>query len=123
MTPNSGVYKIANKENGKMYIGSAFDIDKRFNLHKSCLRRNIHHSVYLQNSWNKYGEDCFEFSIMEYCDISILKEREQFYINNFCPQYNMKNVVNEHHFLRQPTSADMRAAQGLLQVPYRGRAA
>lgn len=61
------VYKIVNQQNGKMYIGSTMDVEKRFNRHKKDLRAGDHHCVYLQRAWNKYGEDSFSFEILEAC--------------------------------------------------------
>lgn len=60
------IYKIENKVNGKIYIGSTvrpFYIRKY--EHLSSLRDNIHYNSYLQRSFNKYGEDNFEFIIIE----------------------------------------------------------
>lgn len=82
MTSVSGIYVIRNKKNNKVYIGSSFDIRKRTNAHKNDLRKGKHHNKYLQNSWNKYGERSFEFKILERCEIDMLLEREQFWINS-----------------------------------------
>lgn len=59
------IYQIKNKETGKIYIGSTKDIRKRWSQHKSKLRRGCHSNSYLQNAWNKYGEDAFEFSVLK----------------------------------------------------------
>ena len=79
-----GIYKIENKINGKIYIGQSNNIYKRWYSHKNSLRRNVHDNDYLQNAWNKYGEENFEFSIVEICenDVDVLNSREQFYIDN-----------------------------------------
>jgi group I intron endonuclease len=85
----SGIYTIKNKANGKLYVGSAVDIDHRWRTHKSNLRNKKHGNRYLQSAWNKYGEDCFEFCIIEICFPFSLIEREQFYIDKFSPVYNL----------------------------------
>ena len=72
---------IKNLKNDKKYIGQAADIYWRWGHHKSDLKGNRHHNKHLQNSWNLYGEDNFEFSIIEECPICILDEREIFWIN------------------------------------------
>ena len=54
-----GIYKITNKINNKIYIGSSYSISKRISEHKYQLRRNSHPNIHLQSSWNKYGEDNF----------------------------------------------------------------
>lgn len=61
------IYKIENVENGKMYIGSSVTPQKRWYQHKKQLRNGVHHSLYLQNSWNKYGEECFVFEVIDEC--------------------------------------------------------
>lgn len=59
------IYKIQNVETGKLYIGSSSRPQKRWYEHKRDLKRNQHHSAYLQNSWNKYGEECFIFEVID----------------------------------------------------------
>lgn len=78
---NSGIYKITSIINNKIYIGSSKNIEKRFNVHKKQLNNNTHINPHLQSSWNKYGEENFVFDILEYCDISNLIEKEQFYMD------------------------------------------
>jgi len=78
---NSGIYKILNKVNGKFYIGSAKNFNKRWWVHRSLLRANKHHCEHLQAAWNKYWEQSFEFVILECCEIKDLTEREQHWLN------------------------------------------
>ena len=86
----TGVYLIKNKVNNKFYIGStAKSIDRRFYTHLNSLRKNEHHSEYLQKSWNKYGEDSFIFIILECCDPKDCISREQYYMNTLLPEYNI----------------------------------
>lgn len=59
-----GIYKITNKVNGKFYIGSSRNIDKRLREHKRELRLNIHINPHLQSAWNKYGSENFTFEII-----------------------------------------------------------
>lgn len=83
-----GVYEIVNTANGKRYIGSSSNISKRWNEHIRSLNDDKHHSRYLQRSWLKYGQNCFEFSMIECCDKLHLIQREQFYLDNLKPEYN-----------------------------------
>ena len=78
---DSGVYKITCLGNNKFYIGSSQNITKRFNVHKRQLNNNTHINPFLKNAWNKYGESNFVFEVIEYCDIDILLEREQYYMD------------------------------------------
>lgn len=78
-----GVYKILNRKNGKFYIGSSVDIEKRFNSHKKELIAGTHNNKHLQNAWNKYGEDSFEFFVLEeVLDINELRNRETYYLQS-----------------------------------------
>lgn len=93
----SGIYIIINTKNGKVYIGQAQDIRKRWMHHKSELNRNCHMNLHLQAAWNKYGGDSFKFQKLEYCSTEQLNEREQHYIDIYMPKgmcYNKaKDVV------------------------------
>lgn len=60
----SGIYAITCIPTGKVYIGSAISFRNRFKSHLSKLRMNGHHSPYLQQSWNKYGEANFTFEVV-----------------------------------------------------------
>jgi group I intron endonuclease len=59
------IYKIINNYNGKFYVGSTIDTKERFRVHRVRLRNNKHHSHHLQAAWNKYGESCFVFCVVE----------------------------------------------------------
>ena len=72
----SGIYKITNILNGKSYIGLSSNIKQRWVQHKRNLNNNVHHNLHLQSAWNKYGKKYFTFSVLEYCDLDILPERE-----------------------------------------------
>ena len=61
----SGIYKILNNINGKIYIGSTKNFNKRWVTHKYLLRLNKHENKHLQYAWNKYGEVHFEFIKVE----------------------------------------------------------
>jgi hypothetical protein len=76
------IYRILNVLDNKFYIGSASQFDKRIGSHVSKLRRNKHWNVYLQASWNKYGEEFFEFEIIEKTDKENIHNREQYWITN-----------------------------------------
>jgi len=91
---SSGIYKIRNKINNKLYIGSSINIELRWIRHLRQLRANNHHSKALQNAYNLYKEENFEFSIIESLneDNSLLL-REQFYLD-LHQTYNPENGYN-----------------------------
>lgn len=79
---DSGIYAITHVVNGKQYIGSAVNIERRWKDHRRHLDKGVHHSSHLQRAWNKYGADAFAFSVLEYVsDITRLIEREQHYMD------------------------------------------
>lgn len=90
MSHTSGIYQIRNIINGHIYIGSTIDIQKRWSSHVRLLNNNTHHSRHLQNAWNKYGEQAFEFSVLlQVDDVSSLLDIEQEFLDERAPEYNM----------------------------------
>ena len=89
----SGVYAIINTINGHQYIGSSSNLHKRYCKHIWELNKNRHHSERLQRAWSKYGEKNFNFIVLEYCLISDLIQREQFYIDRLHPEYNIAPIA------------------------------
>lgn len=77
----SGIYYIRNILNDKKYIGQTIDFDRRKHEHFQSLRNNTHVNDHLQNSFNKYGEQNFEFKIL--CETKDLNTWEQFFIDAF----------------------------------------
>jgi len=59
-----GIYKISCHSNQQVYIGKSIDLHYRWLKHLSDLRLNQHHSKYMQNSFNKYGEGNFTFTVL-----------------------------------------------------------
>lgn len=79
------IYEIISKLSGIKYIGSTVNFKARFDNHKRDLRKNDHHNQYLQNSWNKYGEENFEFKVVlcvEVADRNSGYDLETSYIKN-----------------------------------------
>lgn len=92
-----GIYKITNIINQKTYIGSSIEIKVRMMKHKYMLKSNTHYNNHLQNSFNEYGENNFEFEIIEECSLDELIVRENYFINkyksnDFNSGYNLATV-------------------------------
>lgn len=91
----SGIYKFTNIINGKFYIGSSQNLRKRFFRHLALLKNNNHHSNSFQNAWNKYGEDNFQFEIIEFVEkIENLLFREQHYLDTLLFAQDYVNKIN-----------------------------
>ena len=83
---------IRNKINNKIYIGQSSDIYNRWVKHKNFLNNNKHHNRHLQAAWNKYGEDSFEFSIVELCTYDKLDTLEEYWIKHYSSYKNGYNL-------------------------------
>lgn len=75
------IYKITCSKNNKFYIGSAMNTHRRWIKHRSALKKGYHHNKHLQSAWDKYGENCFNFEILEECEEEQLIKREQFWLD------------------------------------------
>lgn len=58
------VYFIVCLKNNKVYVGRSQEYEKRWRAHKNMLRSNTHRNMWLQEDWNKYGEENFDFRII-----------------------------------------------------------
>lgn len=63
---DGGIYSITCTANGKVYIGSTVGFKRRWYEHRNDLKRGKHCSPYLQNAYNKYGVESFDFQVVEY---------------------------------------------------------
>lgn len=89
----TGIYKIANTQNGKIYVGSSLNIKARWSKHLSALRRGVHKNAHLQSAFAIYGEHAFQFNVLELCDEQVLLTREQHYLDTLRPEYNILPIA------------------------------
>ena len=75
----SGIYKITNLANGKMYIGQSQNIYKRRVQHFTALRAGKHENAVMQADWRRDFRK-FRWDVVELCPISMLNEREHYWI-------------------------------------------
>jgi group I intron endonuclease len=88
------VYKITNKKNNKIYIGSAVNWHKRVYVHLDQLQNNNHFNKHLQSAWNKYKGESFIFEVLEYNDSKLdIINKEQYYLDVLSP-WNKKIGYN-----------------------------
>lgn len=89
----AGIYGIKNIVTGEFYIGSTNRLGKRWSSHAKHLERGIHSNPKLQASYNKYGDDCFIFGVVEYVNVNDLFEKEQYYYDLFKPKFNLSEIA------------------------------
>lgn len=92
----NGIYRIINSVNKKDYIGSCAAKDflyARLLHHYIDLKKGKHCNIYLQNSFNKYGEDVFKFEILEICLPEECIQKEQFWLEKLNPVYNFCKIA------------------------------
>ena len=86
---NIGIYKITNKVNGKLYIGSSKDLVRRKKDHFRLLKKGVSHNTILQRAVDKYGIANFEFTVIVECEEDLLFIIEQELVDKLKPQYNI----------------------------------
>ena len=88
-----GIYKITNINDGKVYIGRAANIEKRWKEHKEALAAGTHHSYKLQECYNALAnKDDLKFEIIEkvqYENERVVKE--QYYMDKYDAYHNGYN--------------------------------
>lgn len=88
----SGVYRWTNKVSGKSYIGSSVNLNARLShyLSSNFLAKKILISKSaIYNALLTYNYENFSLEILEYCDRSIVINREQYYLDKYEPEYNI----------------------------------
>lgn len=116
MKPKTVIYSITNIINNKKYVGSAVNYKVRWVRHLSELKCNRHHSNYLQNAYNKYGKENFVFEILEEVnDINELITREQKWIDELKPEYNMTLIagLNSHLGMKRSEETKKKISEAL----------
>lgn len=91
-----GIYIITNIYNGKRYIGSSNNLEERLKKHFKCLREGTHVNEHLQNAYNLYGEEFFEWGILKFSELESQYKDEQYFIDIFNPEYNIEQDVLNH---------------------------
>lgn len=89
----SGIYAIINLVDGKHYVGSALNLEKRWARHQHDLKWNKHHNSKLQRAWIKHGPESFRFDILERVNPVDIIVREQYWLDETLPFYNILRVA------------------------------
>lgn len=99
LEPISGIYKITNIKNGKVYIGQSVNVTLRWWSHVEELSKGKHCNKMLSEDFQQYGLQSFTAEIIERCgsrDKNILLERERYYISlYFHSGYSLYNRIDD----------------------------
>jgi group I intron endonuclease len=90
---NSGIYHIKNTVSNGIYFGRSVDVKDRLIHHKQHLKRNVHVNKRLQHSWNKHGEQAFEFKMIWEETPDKLEELEGFILETV---WGNERLFNHH---------------------------
>ena len=104
----TGIYKIENKLNGKIYIGQALDIELRWEQHKEALMTS-------NKSWYPLAReesntiDDFDFSVLQICKPEELDELESYWIKHYDSYENGYNKTRDGQYLQGKKIVDLTA--------------
>lgn len=88
------IYKIINDINEKVYIGKTiYTIEDRWREHKSNMNKRAYEHRPLYSAMRKYGVEHFDIQQLEECDLSILSEREMYWIKYYDSYSNGYNAT------------------------------
>lgn len=111
----TGVYIIENMMTGRKYVGSSStDLDRRLYLHRWMLIKGVHENCKLQNSWNKWGEDAFDFYVVEEAFPGDCIAREQAWIDGVKPSYNISLIAGSRLGVEQTAETCAKISSALL---------
>lgn len=88
----SGVYMWINKSDGKRYVGSSGNLNRRLLEYYSVkwlIRHNEISPSKIYRSLIKKGYSYFSLEILEFCEKSAIFLREQYYLDLLKPEYNI----------------------------------
>lgn len=87
------IYRILNVVTDDVYYGSAVNPKRRRWEHWNSLRKGEHHCKDLQAAWGVFGEDAFEFEILEEVDEAEMIRIEDIYLAQHAGQAHCYNTA------------------------------
>lgn len=116
------IYIIENTVTGKLYVGRSNKPKRRKNQHFRRLKKGVHHSKKLQIAYDRYGRDCFKFSII---DEGLSKAEaighEKYWIDHYDSQqsgYNVQNGSSRGMLAKMLPTQVRRVKPALIYHPY-----
>jgi group I intron endonuclease len=113
------VYSIVNLVSNNFYIGSTKNLRRRMHLHIRMLRKNHHHSIILQRSFNKRSIEVFQVEILEKVeDANCLLIREQYYLDLLKPTYNVAKIAGSTLGVKKSDETKEKLRKAILGVKH-----
>ena len=111
------IYKITSSlYPNRIYIGSAFDFKRRKLEHLKRLRSGKHPNIKLSRHMAKYGIDDLCFSIIESCNSDELTIREQHYMDNLNPWFNICKVAGRTTGIKQSKETKLKRGLAIINT-------
>lgn len=118
----SGVYQIILNDDGRSYIGSAINIQSRWQNHR-ILSRSTGTKQVIAKALAKYGIENFEWKVLEYCPTNILIAREQYWLDTIRPfidennGWNVRKVADSNLGIARSTESRKKQSAATIGVP------
>ena len=103
-----GIYKIESPS-GKLYIGQSKNIKQRYRHHLSLGSTNTK----LGRSYKKYGKEEHTFTVVEYCEIGELSEKELHYIQYYNSREEGLNTLDRNYTYLHTESVNEKIKEGV----------
>jgi len=112
-----GIYKWTNKLNNKCYVGSSINLWRRFlNYFNLSYLSNKKNNLKISRALVKHGYSNFSIEILEYCSVSDLLEREQYYLDLLKPEYNTEKIAGSSLGLKRSEETKAKISKALKGV-------
>jgi group I intron endonuclease len=118
----SGIYQILSKKDGRSYIGSAVNLDKRWQGHIKNSKKPSNKQV-ISSAICLHGIDNFEFVVLEFCDVDQLIDREQWWLDKVRPfadegrSYNIRKTANSNIGIKRSDASRKKQSAATKGVP------
>jgi len=60
-----GVYRVRNRRNDRSLVGASTNLPAILNRHRFQLAMQVHPNRALQDEWNAFGADAFDFEVLD----------------------------------------------------------
>lgn len=122
----SGVYRIRNAVNGRIYIGSTKSFKDRWCAHLNDLRNGRHRAIDMQKEFDWFGEEAFLFEVVEIATLGAdLMALEQKWLDDLRPfdpdvGYNTHIFADGTRGVKRREETKRKIAESNRGVPFTG---